>query len=72
MLERIAQNFGTQAAKNNQPRNSDIDKEFNMWVADGAKQMELEGEEFEDHWSHMIDCWESGYDAYRRGKICRI
>lgn len=69
MLERIARNYGIEAAKNHHPRNADIDKGFNMWVAEGAKHMELEGEEFTDHWDHMIDCWEDGYDDYKRGDI---
>lgn len=69
MLERIARHYGIQSAKNNQPRNADVDKEFNMWVADGAKSMQLEGDEFMDHWDHMINCWEDGYDAYKRGDI---
>lgn len=67
MLERTSFFYGKEAAVNQKPRNADYDKEFNMWVTDMAKQMELVGDDFMDHFDHMIDCWENGYDAYKRG-----
>jgi len=38
-------------------------------MADILTQMELPDEEFADMWEHLIDCWESGYLAYKRGEV---
>lgn len=69
MLERISRFYGKEAAAKNAPNMAEVDKEFNMWLAESCREMELEGEEFIDHWEHMIDCWEDGYRAYKRGEV---
>lgn len=69
MLERIAKFYGKEAAAKEKPNAPEADKEFNMWLAESCKEMELEGEEFIDHWEHMIDCWEDGYADYKKGRV---
>jgi len=69
MLERTSMFYGKEAAANDKPNNAEVDKEFNMWMAEILGQMELPDEEFADMWEHLIDCWESGYLAYKRGEV---
>lgn len=69
MLERMARFYGKEAAANERPRNADADYGFSTWAIETLKGSDLEGDEFMNNLDHMINCWEDGYDAYKRGDV---
>lgn len=67
--ERSAFLYGKEAAANDKTRSADNDNEFTQWVNEGSLFMELENEEYYEFLDNMINSWEDGYDAYKRGEI---